>query len=276
VRQACVKLTAGQGGPIRVPDSRVAGALPLRDEPLPGGSLEERCEREKPPQIQAERYQQTPRSLPPSAVRRKRETPRQRVSYASGGPLRVRPCRVMAGWNYSRGRSAGSSGGLSIVLLLVMAAHNPKARSSALADATRRAALEAPSRRAWPRRPAHTLPTHRGTASLRGSWPDPSPVGRGEGSSRVSGFRNPPSRPVARRPSPIHLSAKFGSASQWRAHHGHEVLHGYAAVLARGCMSPPAKVLPTGAGGRSGTALGGRPPVDPLGAENDVGRADIG
>jgi hypothetical protein len=54
---------------------------------------------------------------------------------------------------------------------------------------------------------------------------------------------------VARRPSPIHLSAKFGSASQWRAHHGHEVLHGYAAVLARDCMSPLAKVLPTGAVG---------------------------
>jgi hypothetical protein len=34
-------------------------------------------------------------------------------------------------------------------------------------------------------------------------------------------------------------------------------------------MSPLAKVLPTGAGGRSGTALGGRPPVDPTGAAGD-------
>jgi hypothetical protein len=152
-------------GDPRHPRGPYPHAMSLSRAESPGA----RSGREKPPQIPAipTRYPRTPRSSPPSAVRRKRETPQQPVSSASGGPLRVRPCRVMAGWNYSRGRSAGSSGGLSIVLLLVMAAHNPKARSSALADATRRAALEAPSRRAWPRRPAHTLPTHRGTASLR-------------------------------------------------------------------------------------------------------------
>jgi hypothetical protein len=79
-----------------LPDARRGRPLPRALSLFSAGSSKPQ---EKPPQIPAipTRYPRTPRSSPPFAVRRKRETPQQRVSYASGEPLRARPWKMMAG-----------------------------------------------------------------------------------------------------------------------------------------------------------------------------------
>jgi hypothetical protein len=107
--QARVKLMAseGQGDRVLIRRAKVSTPGIVRVPYPPAMSLSragtsQGSEREKPPRGRAvpTRYPRTPRSSPPFAARRKRETPQQRVSSANGAPLRVRPRKATYGWSY--------------------------------------------------------------------------------------------------------------------------------------------------------------------------------
>src|SRR5205823_13039817 len=97
LRLTCAPLARWNEEPVNLQERTPIGGLLL-------DALERlgRSERDKPPQIPAmrTRYPRTPRSSPPSAVRRKAETPQQRVSCANGAPSSRRLSRETLGWRY--------------------------------------------------------------------------------------------------------------------------------------------------------------------------------